>query len=69
METINEKANYYTVSQVYNLVFGGLVSKTTIHKLIRSGEIPSEEFLRKRLIPAWWVDRTLERAHNPKGNA
>ena len=69
METIIAKPNYYTVGQVYDLVFSQLVSKTTIHKLIRKGEIPSENFLQKKLIPAWWVEQQIQKAHSPQGDA
>ncbi len=69
METIIEKPNYYTVGQVYELVFSQLISKTTIHKLIRKGEIPSENFLQKKLIPAWWVEQQIQKAHSPQGDA
>lgn len=54
-----ERKNFYTVSEVYNLVFQGALSKTTIHKMIRTGKIPSVEFMSKKLVPAYWVEECL----------
>jgi hypothetical protein len=60
------KKNYYTVSEVYENVFLGALSKTTIHQLIKKGKIPSVVFLSKKLIPAWWVLAEIEKAnHKP----
>lgn len=67
MATLTTNPNYYTVGQIHDIVFSQLISKTTIHKLIRSGEIPSENFLQKKLIPAWWVEQQIQRAHSPQG--
>ncbi|WP_418627482.1 hypothetical protein [Anaerosinus sp.] len=61
---INEnKPNFYTVNQVHQLVFQGSLSKTTIHHMIRQGKIPTVEFMTKKLIPAFWVDECLAKAH------
>ena len=57
------KTNYYTVNQVYDIVFQGALSNTSIHQLIRQGKIPTVDFLRKRLIPAYWVEDCIAKAH------
>lgn len=57
------KPNFYTVNQVYDLVFQGTLSKTTIHQMIRQGKIPAVEFVRKKLIPAYWVENCIAKAH------
>lgn len=63
------KPNFYTVNQVYEIVFQGTLSKTTIHHMIRRGKIPVVEFMTKKLIPAYWVDECLAKAHgNARGN-
>lgn len=64
MET---KSNYYTIDQIYNDIYNRHISKTTIYKLCRKGKIPSERFMRKFLVPAWWVERQLEKAQAPQG--
>lgn len=63
MET---KPNYYTIDDVFNNVYNRQISKTTIHKLCREGKIPSERFVRKFLVPAWWVERQLAKAQSPQ---
>ena len=60
------KANYYTIDQIYNDIYNRQISKTTIYKLCRKGKIPSERFVRKFLVPAWWVDRQLAKAQSPQ---
>ena len=62
--TQNEnKPNFYTVAQVHELVFRGALSKSTIHGMIRQGKIPTVEFMSKKLIPAYWVDDCIAKAH------
>lgn len=56
------KPNFYTVNQVFETVFQGAVSKTTIHQMIRRGKIPVVEFTTKKLIPAYWVEQCLAKA-------
>lgn len=63
MET---KPNYYTIDDVFNNVYNRQLSKTTIQKLCRAGKIPSERFVHKILVPAWWVERQLEKAQVPQ---
>ncbi|WP_196600382.1 hypothetical protein [Pectinatus frisingensis] len=58
-----KKVNFYTVNQVYDKVFQGTLSKTTIHHMIKQGKIPSVEFVRKKLIPAYWVEKCIAKAH------
>lgn len=58
------KKNFYTVKEVYDIVFGGSLSKTTIHQLIKTGKIPAVEFMTKKLIPAYWVDECLSKANS-----
>lgn len=60
------KTNYYTIEQIYNNVYNRQLSKTTIHKLCRNGTIPNTRIVRKFLIPAWWVEEQLARAHAPQ---
>jgi len=57
------KPNFYTVNQVHQLVFQGTLSKTTIHHMIRNGKIPAAEFMTKKLIPAYWVEDCIAKAH------
>ena len=57
------KPNFYTVTQVHDIVFRGSLSKTTIHQMVRKKQIPSVEFLSKKLIPAYWVEACLAKAH------
>lgn len=59
----DEKRNFFTVKEIRKAVFDDQISITTIHKLIKRGEIPYTDFCRKRLIPAWWAEQTLARAH------
>lgn len=57
-----EKRNYYTVKEVRALVFNDLLSLTTLHNLMKKGEIPYTNYCRKRLIPAWWAEQAIEAA-------
>lgn len=63
MDENESKQNYYTVQQVYDVVFQKTLSKTTIHQMIKRGKIPSVQFCRKTLIPAYWVDECISKAH------
>lgn len=63
MEENESKANYYTVQQVYDDVFQRTLSKTTIHQMIKKGKIPGVKFCRKTLIPAYWVEDFINKAH------
>ncbi|WP_110954728.1 helix-turn-helix transcriptional regulator [Anaerosinus massiliensis] len=61
-----KKKNFYTISQVQELVFEGSLSKTTIHQLVKKGKIPSVSFMSKKLIPSYWVEECLAKANcNP----
>lgn len=61
-----KKKNFYTISQVQELVFCGSLSKTTIHQLVKKEKIPSVSFMSKKLIPAYWVEECLAKANcNP----
>lgn len=59
----NQK-NYYTVTEVIEVVFNGNLSRTTINKLMNTGEIPCVKFLSKRLIPASWVKSMISKAQS-----
>lgn len=59
METQAKKRNYYTAKEVLSIVFDGNISTTTLHKLLRRGDIPSTDFCRKKLIPAYWVEQQI----------
>ncbi|MGL5269032.1 MAG: helix-turn-helix domain-containing protein [Selenomonadaceae bacterium] len=58
-----KKKNFYTVSEVCEIVFDGSLSKTTIHQLVRNGKIPAVSFMSKKLIPAYWVEDCLAKAN------
>jgi hypothetical protein len=62
MKMNENKPNFYTVTQVHDLVFRSALSKTTIHQMIRAGKIPTVDFLSKKLIPAYWVDECLAKS-------
>ncbi len=51
---------YYTINQVQELVFGGALSKTSLHIMARKGQIPTVKFLNKRLVPVSWVRSQLQ---------
>lgn len=61
-----KKRNFYTVKEVREIVFSNNLSATTLHKLIRAGEIPSETFCSKKLIPAWWVEEKIKQGRGVK---
>lgn len=57
---LNQKQrNYYTAKEVLTIVFDSNLSMTTLHKLMQSGQIPCIQLCRKRLIPAWWVEKQI----------
>lgn len=62
MEDNKKKRHYYTVKEIRTLIYDDQISITTLHKLMNSGRIPFIELCRKRLIPAVWADKELERA-------
>lgn len=57
-----EQRNFYSVKEVRQLVFNGLLSIGTLHKKIADGEIPAIALCKKRLIPASWVEAQIASA-------
>lgn len=55
---IDEKRNFYTITEVLNL-FNGTISRTQIHKYISQGKIKTISFGSKKLIYADWVHDIL----------
>ncbi|MBO6305655.1 MAG: hypothetical protein J6M62_11380 [Selenomonadaceae bacterium] len=53
------QTKYYAIKDVHTLIFDGAISLTTLHKLVRNGDIPSSQFLKRRLIPSWWVEEQI----------
>ncbi len=55
--------NFYTVKEVRELVYDNCVSITTMHKLINAKQIPAVQLCKKRLIPARWVEKEIEKVN------
>lgn len=53
--------NYYTVKEAREIVYDNNISLTTLHKLMNTNIIPYTQLCRKRLIPAWWVEREIQK--------
>lgn len=58
---MNNQPKYYSVKDVHNLIFVDALSLTTVHKLVKNGDIPSTQYLKRRLIPSWWVEAELKK--------
>ena len=54
--------NFYTVSEVQKEVFGNTITRPTILKSIKTGEIPSIRVGKKTLIPGAWARRIMQQA-------
>lgn len=53
---------FYSVSEVQEEVFSGTLTRPTILKLIKNGEIPSIRVGKKTLIPGAWARKILQQA-------
>ena len=60
-DVMSIRPKYYSVKDVHALIFAGALSRTTLHKLVNRGDIPSTQYMQRRLIPSWWVERELSR--------
>ena len=56
-----EQRNYITTQELRDCVYDGQISLSTINRLIRAGEIPTQKMGRKNLIPVAWAQSQLER--------
>lgn len=49
--------SFYSVKEVLEIIGEGVISKSTIYRLIRTGEIPVQYLGCRALIPASWVQQ------------
>ncbi len=56
-----EQRNYITTQELRDCVYDGQISLSTINRLIRAGEIPTQKMGRKNLIPVAWAQSQLEK--------
>ena len=55
------KKTLYTVPQTWDL-FGGVMSKTLLYKMVRTGKIPCVHIGKRILISGAWVEKILDEA-------
>jgi excisionase family DNA binding protein len=56
-----EQRNYITTQELRDCVYDGQISLSTINRLIRAGEIPTQKMGRKNLIPVAWARTQLDK--------
>ena len=56
-----KQRNYITTQELRDCVFDGQISLSTINRLIRAGEIPTQKMGRKNLIPVAWAQSQLNK--------
>jgi len=66
-KTMNDQKLYYTIDEVRKLIYANGVSKSTLHNMINSGDIPSRRLMKRVFVPRWWVDKEIAIAtHAPQ---
>ena len=54
--------NFFTIAEVQKEVFSNTITRPTILKLVKNGEIPSVQLGKKTLIPGSWARKILRQA-------
>jgi hypothetical protein len=66
-KAMNDQKLYYTIDEVRKLIYANGVSKSTLHNMINSGDIPSRRLMKRVFVPRWWVDKEIAIAtHAPQ---
>jgi predicted DNA-binding transcriptional regulator AlpA len=64
---MNDQKLYYTIDEVRKIIYANGVSKSTLHNMINSGDIPSRRLMKRVFVPRWWVDKEIAIAtHAPQ---
>ena len=63
IETRNAK-NYYTIDETKELIFGNIVSKSSMLIMVKKGEIPTIKVQTRRFVPSWYIEKMLALAKN-----
>jgi hypothetical protein len=53
---------FYTLDEVKREVFSGHISKSTLLNMVKAGQLPTVTMMRRKYIPAWWVEEQIKKA-------